>query len=269
MSFISFKRLSRTTTTSFGALALLSLAGSAQAAFFSFASDDDSSQFTFRGTAGSGSSFSISNGRSPSTTPVTLKIDDNNGALPTVSLNVGFLADMTVRWEGSVGVAGSQTHVYSVLGSFSFVNDAGAPLLTGTFNNANTPAVMTVLGSMTNWGSAGSIFGSDTVSGFAGAVTWTATADLIALANSQSINLAQYGIVAGSSASPDDFAFTLTDLNAANANVPIDSMSRLPSAAWQSEGSFSGSAVNGIPSPSGAVALVGAAGLILAGRRRR
>ncbi len=268
MSFISFVGASRTLARTIGVVTLLGLAGSAQAALFSFASDDDSSQFTFRGTAGSGSSFTISNGRDPASTPVTLKIDDNNGALPTVALNVGFIADMTARWEGSVGVAGSQTHVYSVTGTFSFVNDAGAPLLTGTFSSPNTPAVMTVLGSMTSWGSAGSIFGSDTVSGFAGAVTWTATADLIALANSQSINLAQYGIAVGNSGSPDDFSFTLTNLNAANSNVPIDLMSRLPTAAWQSEGSFSGSAVNGIPSP-GALTLIGAAGLVLAARRRR
>lgn len=268
MSFISFPGAARALTRTIGVVTLLGLVGSAQAALFSFASDDDSSQFTFRGTAGSGSTFTISNGRSPSSTPVTLKIDDNNGALPTVALDVGFIADMTAHWEGSVGVAGSQTHVYSVLGSFSFVNAAGAPLLTGTFSSPNTPTVMTVLGSMTAWGSSGSIFGSDTVSGFAGAVTWTATADLIALANSQGVNLAQYGIAAGNSNAPDDFSFTLTSLNAANANVPIDSMSRLPTAAWQSEGSFSGSAVNGIPSP-GAISLLGVAGLILAGRRQR
>jgi hypothetical protein len=253
-----------------GVVTLLGLAGTAQAALFSFASDDDSSQFTFRGTAGSGTTFNVRNGRDPASTPVTLKIDDNNGALPTVSLNVGFVANFTGDWEGSVGVAGSQTHVYSALGSFSFVGATGAPLLTGTFNTPNAPAVMTVSGTTTAWGSAGSVFGSDTVSGIAGAVVWTATADLITLANSLGINLAQYGIAVGSSNAPDDFSFTLTDLGAATGGGPvaIDMMSRLPTAAWQSEGSFSGSAVNGIPSP-GALALLGAAGAMVAARRHR
>jgi hypothetical protein len=247
---------------------LLGLAGSAQATLFSFASDDDSSQLTFRGTAASGTTFNVRNGRDPASTPVVLKIDDNNGALPTVSLNVGFTANFAVRWEGSVGVAGNQTHVYSALGSFSFVDSAGAALLTGTFNAANSPAVMTVNGSNTSWGSSGGVSGSDSTAGFAGTVVWTATPALIALANGQGINLAQYGIAAGSSNAPDDFAFTLSNLTSSNANVPIDSMSRLPTMAWGSEASFSGSAPNGIPSP-GAATLAGVAGMLALARRRR
>jgi hypothetical protein len=60
----------------------------------------------------------------------------------------------------------------------------------------------------------------------------------------------------------------MTNLGANNTTVPIDSMSRLPTAAWQSEASFSGSAVNGIPSP-GAMALLTAAGVMMLGRRYR
>lgn len=264
MALISFKSL----TTSI--VALTALAGSAQATLFSFASDDDSSNFTFRGTAATGNSFSIVNGRDPQSTPLTLKIDDNNGALPTVSLSVGFRANFTARWEGSVGLAGAQTHVYRVLGSFSFVNpNTGATLLTGTVSSDNSPAAMTVLGTTTAWGSSGSIFGSDTAYNFAGAVVWSATADFLTYAQSSAgANLLSYGVAAGASNAPDDFSFTLTDLNSSGGNVPINSTTRLPTSAWSSESSFSGTALNGIPSP-GAVAVLGLAGLVAFGRRRR
>lgn len=247
------------------------LAGASHATLLSFASDDDSSNFTFRGTAATGTDFMIRHGRNPQSTPVTLKIDDNNGALPTLSLPVGFTANFTARWEGSVGLAGAQTHVYRVLGSFSFVDPAtGAALLTGTISSDNTPGAMTISGSNTAWGSSGGIFNSDAAYNFAGAVVWTATPALISYAATQGINnLPLYGIVGGgTSGSPDDFAFTLSNVNSNGGAVPINSTSRLPTAAWASEGSFSGSAVNGIPSP-GSLALFAAAGLLVGGRRRR
>jgi len=250
---------------------LTALAGSAHATLFRFASDDDSSNFTFRGTAATGNSFAIVNGRDPQASPLTLKIDDNNGALPSVSLNVGFRANFSARWADSVGLAGAQTHVYRVLGSFSFVNPANnAVLLTGTISNDNAPAVLTILGSTTAWGSAGSIFGSDTAYNFAGSVVYTATADLITFAQAQAgANLLNYGVQSGgSSSSPDDFSFTLTSATSNGGAVPINSTSRLPTSAWASEGSFSGSAVNGIPTP-GAFGLLGVAGVLIMSRRRR
>ena len=162
----------------------MTLAGAAQATLFSFASDDDSSQFTFRGTAASGMSFGIVNGRDPLGTPVTLKIDDNNGLGNTVSLNVNFRANFTASFVNSVGLAGAQTFVYSVTGSFSFLNPTtGATLLTGTIGQT-FPAAMTILGTTSNWGSAGSIFDSDGAYGVAGAVVWTATSDLSTYAQS-------------------------------------------------------------------------------------
>jgi len=264
MAFTSFKSLA------FSALSLTMLAGSAHATLFSFASDDDSSQFTFRGTAASGSTFGIVNGRDPTGTPVTLKIDDNNGANPTVSLSVNFRASFTATFVNSVGLAGAQTFVYSVTGSFSFLNaTTGAALLTGTIGT-NQPAAMTILGTTTSWGSSGSIFDSDSAYNFAGAVVWTATAGLATAITTAGQNPTNYGVptAGGTSVSPDDFGFTLTDVNTNNGPVPINSTSRLPTSAWASEGSFSGSAVNGIPTP-GALSLIGLAGLIALGRRRR
>jgi len=262
MALNSFK------TAAISVLSLTALAGSAHATLFSFASDDDSTSFTFRGTAAMGTSFGIVNGRDPQSTPLTLKIDDNNGALATVSLNVGFRANLTARWEGSVGFAGQQTHVYRVLGSFSFVNPTtGATLLTATIPSDNAPAAMTIAGSTTQWGSAGSIFGSDSAFSFAGAVVWTATADFLTYAQtSAGANLVNYGVVAGTSSTPDDFGFTLTNVNANGAGVPINTTSRLPSSAWQSEASFSGTA--NIPTP-GAAGLLAAGGLVVLSRRRR
>lgn len=252
------------------ALSLTLLTTSAHATLFSFASDDDSTQFTFRGTAASGSNFGIVNGRDPMGTPVTLKIDDNNGGNPTVSLNVNFRANFSAFFVNSVGLAGAQTFVYGVSGSFSFVDPStGAALLTGTLG-ANQPASLTILGSTTAWGTSGSIFSSDTAYNFAGSVVWTSTPGLAAAISAASQNPLNYGVplAGGTSGTPDDFSFTLTNLNSGGGAVPINSTSRLPTTAWASEGSFSGSALNGIPTP-GALSLIGVAGLLVLGRRRR
>jgi hypothetical protein len=247
------------------------LAGSAQATFLSFASDDATNGFTFRGTAGTGTTFNITNANAPSATnQFALKIDDNNGPLPTVSINAGFLANFTATWQGSQAVFGNFAHVYSVVGSFTFTNPANPAQvwLTGTVNNAQTPGILTIPGSANQWGSAGSISGSDVTANFAGTVVYTATQGFINFAQGLGINLASYNITAGSSISPDDFAFTLSVINAGPGAVPINPTTRLPTSAWQSEGSYSGAAPNGIPNP-GAVSLLVAGGLIFAGRRRR
>ena len=78
MSLDLYRGVSRTSRV-LSITALLGLAGSANAALFSFASDDASSQFTFQGTAAAGNSFSVTH--TGNRVPVTLKIDDNNGAL--------------------------------------------------------------------------------------------------------------------------------------------------------------------------------------------
>jgi hypothetical protein len=235
----------------------------------SFASDNDSDAFTFRGTAAAGNTFSIRNGRDPMANPLMLRIDDRNGSLPTVSMNVGFLADFTATWQGSVGVAGNFAHVYSVLGTFGFVNPANPAQvwLTGTVSNASTPGILTIPGPANQWGSAGSISGSDVTANFAGAVVYTATQALINAAQGLGINLAPYFISPGTSISPDDFAFSMSVLTSGPGAVPISPITRLPTSGWQSEGSYSGATFL-IPAP-GALGLLAWGGVVAAGRGRR
>lgn len=266
MSLDLFPGVSRTSRV-LSIIALLGLAGSAQATLFSFASDDASSQFTFQGTAAAANnSFTLTH--TSNRVPVTPKIDDNNDVLPTVAIAVGLTANVTLNWFNSLGMGGSQTHAYSATGTFSFVDpSSGAALLTIAFTN-QSPAGMTIGGSMSEWFSSGGLFGSD--NGGGGTVTYTSTPALFTAGAAVGANLENYGIFGGANATstgPDDFSFTLTRVNAAGAAVPINSTTRAPSAAWNAEGSFSGSAT-WIPSP-GAFALIGAAGLMVAGRRRR
>lgn len=263
MRLISFGGVSGTTRL-IGIAALLSLAGSAQAALFSFASDDASSQFTFLGTAGAGTTFTASASGGGTGVPVTLKIDDNNGALPTVSLNVRMIATFTFAYVSSIGTMNNQTHAYSVVGMFGFVDAAGAPLLTVNVTTQN-PAGLAIGGTMTQWFSAGGLFGSDNAGG--GTVAYTPTAALFTAGTAAGANLNNYGIFNGTSTGPDDFGFSLTFVNANNLPVSIDAQTRLPTAAWRAEGSYSGSAT-WIPSP-GSAAMIGLAGLLAAGRRRR
>jgi hypothetical protein len=133
----------------------------------------------------------------------------------------------------------------------------------------STPAGMTVLGSNTQWGSGGGISSSDSAYNQAGAVQWTATNDLLSYASGLGFNLTNYGfqqgLVSGSQI-VDDFAFSLSALTLNGGAVAIDSMSRLPTMAFESEGSFNGSAAF-VPAP-GAAGLALVAG-VLATRRRR
>jgi len=250
------------------AAAALSLAGTAHGALFSFASDDDSDAFTFRGTAATGTSFTMAHARTPRDR-VTLKIDDENGVRPTVSLAVGFTSNLTVSWVGSVGTGSAQTHAYSVTGTFSFVDvNTGAELL--TINLAGqSPAGLAIGGTMTQWASSGTVFGSD--SGGGGSVSYVTVPALFTAGTAAGADLTQYGIQGGVNATsigPDDFGFSLTIVNAAGGPVGIDPTSRLPTAMWNAEGSYSGAARWGVPSP-GAVATFGLALLVVGSRRRR
>lgn len=268
MSLISFSGLSRTNRVLpiLSILTAAGLTGSAQAALFSFASDDASNAFTFVGTAGAANTFTMT--QQGARIPVTLKIDDNNGPLPTVALNVFFEAEFTLGWIGSLGTGNSQTHAYSATGNFRFVDANGGVLLSIATTGQN-PAGMTIGGTMSNWASAGSLFGSDNAGG--GTVAYTTTPALFTLASGAGANLEQYGIFGGANATSigtDDFGFSLTFVSAATGGpVPIDSTSRLPTGAWRAEGSYSGSAT-WIPAP-GTMALVGIAGGLIARRRRR
>lgn len=231
-----------TAGTILAALGVAALAGTAHGTLFSFASDSNPNGFTF---AGNGAAVTDSAGA----TPVVLLVDDNNGPLPALSYNVDFVADFTIAHVSSVQVApGVFSHNYSLNGFFQFNTGAG-PLLRATI----TDGAMVALGTATRWGSTETILGSDDP----GSVEYTWFGP----------DLPAYGVFNGVSIGLDDAAFTLTNTQTfLGMGVSLNAQTFLPDAGWQSEGSFSGTAVF-IPAP-GAAALLGMAGLVV-GRRRR
>lgn len=260
-------------------VALIAAAGSAQATFISFASDDDSSNWTFRSTPVSGSSFGIT---SPTLNALLLKLDDNNGSAPTLALPARFAADLSVTWGSSNPIfpgSLSFNHTYLVNGAFTFSNpvnlaETWLTIRVGSATGPNgTPGVLVVPGGRDSWSSAGGIIGADQFA----SVEYVATQAFINAINQALVGTGRtaetYGIAVGSSAGPDDFGFSLSVINvggptgtAPGPNVQLDG-NKLPIGTWRSESSFSGSAVNGIPSPGG-LALMALAGLIGFRRRR-
>ncbi|HMN39670.1 MAG TPA: hypothetical protein PKE29_02420 [Phycisphaerales bacterium] len=254
---------SRISVLGAAAVAAAALASPAQATFFSFASDMNSNAYTFGGSAGLLGSFNITDFSRPNT--FTLKIDDNNGPLSTVSIPVEFRAALTASAGQSTSITPSLwQHSYSVAGTFGFYDAAGTALLTANVGASN-PAVLTVPGTQTTWSSTGAVLGATSYSD----VTYTASAALIT-AMGGTAAAAQYGIFLGASGTPADFAFGLTALNggAIGLSVAIDPTTKAPTTAWRSESSFSGSAAGFVPSPGSAM-LVGTAGLLMTTRRRR
>ena len=223
-----------------GCAVLALAAGSAQAAYFSFASDNNHTDWTFGGFGAS-----VNDAQDPSD-PMQLLIDDDNGLLPQLAFNVEFEADFDIAFVGSVPLGGNLVHTYSVNGTFSFLQ-AGNPLLTGTITNG----ALSAIGTQGAWFSTAAIQGNDNPNGSV-SYQWFG-ADNPA-----------YGLFASTSIGPDDGAFTLTVLNDGTPGVGLDP-ANLPSNEWFSEGSFSGSA-QFIPTP-GSLAVLGLAAL--AGLRRR
>lgn len=250
-------------------LCVLGLAASAQASLFSFASDSNPSGFTFCGTAGSGGGFTITNDQQGNI--FKLVIDDNNGSLPSFTLDVNFEANMSAAWVATTPIAGPTVlHSYSVTNApggyaFRFRDLSNGQVLLTASLDGGSEGVFSMLGTGTSWSSAGAIRASDTFAN----VRYTASQALVDRIVSLGRDPGAYGINVGDSVALDDFGFDLTLLGlvGTNGTVSIDAQTRLPTAAWKSEGSFSGSAVNGIPGPASA-ALIGIAGLIIARRRR-
>lgn len=217
------------------------LAGSANAALFSFASDTNQTDFTFAGFGNQ-----VSDAQDP-TDPVVLLVDDDNGPLPALAFNVEFDADFTIQHRGSTQIApGIFTHSYRLDGTYQFSNATGVLLRVTIAEGA-----MVALGQQATWGSTDTILGSDDP----GSVTYEWFGG----------DLPGYGVFNGTSIGNDDAAFTLTFLQtAAGLGVGLDA-NFLPNNEWKSEGSYSGTAFF-VPAP-GALALLGAAGLVA--RRRR
>lgn len=251
-----------------GLVSVTGLAASAEASLFSFASDSNPTGFTFRGTAAAGGVFSITN---DITNLFQLVIDDNpGGLLSSFALNTRFEANFSAAWITSVPLAGPTVrHIYGVSagsgGDFVFrfrdavTNDV---LLTASLDSGSQ-GTFGVVGTSTTWGTSGEIRADDLTA----SVRYTATQALVDRIVGLGLNPAAYGIFVGGSVSVDDFGFTLTVLNANSGGLVQLGQDRLPTSAWSSEGSYSGSATSGVPSP-GAAALLGLGGLVLARRRR-
>ena len=231
----------------------VALAGSAQAAFFSFASDSQDHAWAYSGSGGS-----VSNAPAPND-PVILMIEDNNGALPALSISSRFAAQYALTFAGSVNLGGGAfSHNYLANGSFSFT-DAGTNQLLLTVNFTN--CLFTARGGAATWFTTAALQG-DHGGG--------ATVDMIW----SGASLPGYGLAPGALGTPRGFGFDLTVINTSgaipyagqNPGVALNTQTMFPTQTWFSESSFSASAQ--VPAP-GVGAVLGLAGLAALRRRRR
>ncbi|CAG1000154.1 hypothetical protein PHYC_02821 [Phycisphaerales bacterium] len=238
----------------FAAMAGLAAASCAQAATFSFASDNLPFDPMFRG---SGSSII---GPGAANQPVILLVDDNNGPAPALSFQTEFVASFSINYLGSsaMPLPGKYAHNYGVTGTFRFHDfNNGSIIMSSTLEGG----LLTVVGngsgpvSPTTWDDAGAMSFS------------SAWATVTYVWNGG--DLPAYGLFnGGTPVGPRDGAFTLTAINNGGIpGVPVNSLNGLPVQSWNSEASFSGMA-NFIPAP-GALALTGLAGVAALRRRRR
>lgn len=227
-------------------LLMIAAAGSAQAAYLSFASDSNGNAPTFHRGA---NTLGINDARAldpDGAVVVDLMLDgDEDGPLP------GLLAPVRFEFAGAMSnytvtnIAGRILHSYTVAGSFTF---AGAmdptAFVTVTFQNAV----------FSSWSDSVDLWGSSAT------IQSNAFADTLVASGPNSAG-----------AIVQDFAYTLTNLRALpgtgspNGRVAVG-QGGVTRYDWASEGSFSAT-VTVVPAPS-AVALLGLGGLV-AGRRRR
>ncbi len=230
---------------------LVLAAGTAQAAFFSFASDHNHTDWTFRGIGPS-----VLDADDPRD-PLILLVDDDNGVLPEVPFLVEFEADFTIRYNGSIPFGAKFIHTYFLNGPFAYLDrGTGAPILTGFIEGGALTAVGdgSLAGGPLDWDETATIQASDDYGSVV--YTWHAA------------SMPGYGLYQGErSIGLDDAAFTLTVLNSpVGPGVPLTPGSFVPALDWRSEGSYSGQA-HFIPTP-GPLALMGLAALTASRRRR-
>jgi MYXO-CTERM domain-containing protein len=229
-------------------------AGSANAAFFSFASDSADHAWTYTGNGAT-----ISNGTNGNADPLTLMIDDENGLASPLVVSVSFSAQYTLTFVGSVNLPGGAIgYNYAASGQFVF-NDiaSGTALLTTNFSNA----LFSARGDQSRWFTTAGLQVDDS-GGATVSMIWGGAA------------LPQYGLAPGSlNGSPRGFAFGLSVINTSGSipyngtgpGVAINANTKLPTQQWFSESSYS---ANGrVPTP-GTLALLGLGGLAMRRRRR-
>jgi hypothetical protein len=222
-----------------GAIVVLTLsAGTAcgQNVTFSFASDTDSENPTFKGSAGDGHMHH-------NRVNTDLKVDDANGGLPTLDFDTKFYHDFELTTIGSTLLpSGQYLHTYEINGSFSF---QASVVMEVTI----TDGVFTSLGDEDNWGTTATIQAS---SNAGSGVSYHWMGD----------DLPAYNLFNDATTSVGtDAAFTLTnlmsfpDVGLGVPGVELNQQTGLPAFSWQSEGSYSGSAFF-VPAPS-ALSLLG------------
>jgi hypothetical protein len=247
-------------TTVLAATSVLALTGAAQASLFSFASDRNDTLPTFVGTAGAGGTFTLSNAPD---NRFTLLLDDDNGPVPVTSVDVGFVANLSGAFLATVPFVGNTfQHTYSINGSFKFVDRVtGADLLIANVNNG----LFFTAGSRTSWSTAAVVSASDSIAG--GSVSYTATQAFVDKLLAAGVDPTAYGIRVGTSSGTDDAGFSLSSLLSNVGGLVALGSGGLPTTSFTAEGSFSGSAAGGVPTPA-AASLLGLAGLVAMGRRR-
>src|SRR5262245_1064389 len=133
--------------------AVVAAAGSAQGAFFSFASDSRDAAWTFSGTGANIVDATAMNA------PTTLLIEDGNGQLPALNVSTQFNANVSLSYVASIPLGGGAfSHNYLANGSFSFVDvAANVVLLTVNFQGA----LYTARGGQSSWFTTGALQADD------------------------------------------------------------------------------------------------------------
>lgn len=239
----------KNTIAAVASLALI--AGSANAAVFSFATDTAVNHWTFFGGASNGQ---ITNGIIPGG-GLSLQVDDN-GPLPTLTFATRLQAHYSLSYVGSTPTDNGQyVHNYLVSGQFTFLDTSnGSPLLTTSFTNGE----FAVQGGEHSWNTTASL-NAEVLRGASLSMFWNGD------------SLAGYGLDHNSSVAAGGLQFALTSINTSgklpydqsNPGVQLD-QGMYPAQQWYAEGAYS--ATSNVPAPGSLV--LGMFGLAAARRRR-